>query len=229
MGYTFLFLEVYQVIRYRNIVKQNYSNSNALINYTWLKQFLIIDIIIATITFAKSIQRHTYNNIDTMDNLRIIMLLLSVAFISWLFSKALFAPKIFQGIEASLFPIKEKINRIEDPRIEKINQFMQDEEPYLDASLTLQKLANHLNIPSRELSVLINQHMSKHFFDFVNEYRIKKAMKILRDTSFKKNTIQEIMYDVGFNSKTPFNTAFKKQTNLTPSQYRKTAKNQLLA
>jgi AraC-like DNA-binding protein len=106
---------------------------------------------------------------------------------------------------------------------------MLDKEPYLDASLTLQKLASQLNMPSRELSILINQQIGKHFFDFVNEYRIKKAMEKLRNASLKKSTIQEIMYDVGFNSKTPFNTAFKKHTYLTPSQFRKSTDNKTFA
>lgn len=156
---------------------QNYSNSNAFINYIWLKQFLIISIIISAITFTKSIYRFTYNNIETTNNLRITMLLLGIVFISWVFSKALLAPKIFQGIDASLLPIKENINRIEDIGAKSIERFMQQNEPYLDASLTLQKLASQLNIPSRELSVLINQHIGKHFFDFVNEYRIKRQWK----------------------------------------------------
>lgn len=225
IGFTFLFAGVYQVIRYRKIVKQNYSNPNAFINYTWLKQFLIISIIISAVTLTKSIYRFTYNNIETTNNLRITMLLFVIVFISWLFSKALFAPKTFQGIDASLFPLKVNIDEIEDLGIKKIERFMQENEPYLDSSLTLQKLANQLEIPSRELSILINQHIGKNFFDFVNEYRIKKATEKLRNTSFKKITIQEIMYDVGFNSKSPFNTAFKKHTDLTPSQYRKTIDN----
>lgn len=225
VGFIFLFAGLYQIKRYQKIVKQNYSNLNALINYEWLKQFLYIIIVGTTITFAKNFYQLNYDNIETTNNFRVLFLLFAIVFASWLFSKALLAPKVFQGIDASLHPIKEKTNKIEDIRIKSIEQFMQDEEPYLDTSLTLQKLASKLNIPSRELSILINQHKGKHFFDFVNEYRVKKAMEKLRNTSFKKNTIQEIMYDVGFNSKTPFNTAFKKHTNLTPSQYRKTIDN----
>lgn len=225
VGFIFLFAGLYQIKRYKVIVKQNYSDLNVLLSYVWLKQFLFIIIIGTTITFAKNIYQLNYNDIETANNFRILFLLFAIVFASWLFSKALLAPKIFQGINTNLLPIKEKINEIEDIRIKSIEQFMRDEEPYLDKSLTLQKLASHLNIPSRELSILINQNMGKHFFDFVNEYRINKAKIKLHNTSLNKSTIQEIMYDVGFNSKTPFNTAFKKQTNLTPSQYRKTIDN----
>ena len=72
----------------------------------------------------------------------------------------------------------------------------------------------------RDLSVLINQDLNQHFFDFVNEYRIKKAMSILGDTTKYHLTVLKILYDVGFNSKSSFNTAFKKHTGTTPTQYR---------
>jgi AraC-like DNA-binding protein len=76
---------------------------------------------------------------------------------------------------------------------------------------------------SRDLSVLINQNLHQHFFDFINEYRINAAKEILRNPSKKEFTILEILYEAGFNSKYSFNTAFKKHTGLTPTQFRKTA------
>ena len=101
-----------------------------------------------------------------------------------------------------------------------LKQYMADQKPYLDPSLTIQELANQINIPVRDLSVLINHHMDQHFFDFVNEYRIQKAMNILKDHSKDDLTILEILYEVGFNSKSSFNTSFKKYTRLTPTEYR---------
>ena len=78
-----------------------------------------------------------------------------------------------------------------------------------------------MNIPDRELSALINHKLNQHFFDFVNEYRIKKAMEILRDPENDRMTVLEILYEVGFNSKSSFNTVFKKYCGQTPTQYRK--------
>ena len=97
---------------------------------------------------------------------------------------------------------------------------MSEKEPFLDPSLTIQELGNQINIPVRDLSILINHHMKQHFFDFVNEYRIQKAMSILKDPSKNEFTVLEILYEVGFNSKSSFNTSFKKYTNLTPTAYR---------
>jgi AraC-like DNA-binding protein len=100
---------------------------------------------------------------------------------------------------------------------------MVEKEPYLDSSLTIQDLSEQVKMPVKDLSTLINLYMDKHFFDFVNEYRIEKAMQILRDSSQKELTVLEILYEVGFNSKSSFNTSFKKYTGKTPTDYRKKA------
>jgi AraC-like DNA-binding protein len=97
---------------------------------------------------------------------------------------------------------------------------MEDKEPFLDSSLTLQILAQQFGMSSRELSILINHHLNQHFFDFITSYRIKKAISILENPSNKKLTILEVLYDVGFNSKSPFNKAFKKYTGKTPTEFR---------
>ncbi|GGD71060.1 helix-turn-helix domain-containing protein [Maribacter cobaltidurans] len=73
------------------------------------------------------------------------------------------------------------------------------------------------------MSLLINHHLGKHFFDFINEYRVNEAKAILENPDANQFTVLEILYQVGFNSKSTFYTAFKKVTNKTPTQYRKEA------
>jgi AraC-like DNA-binding protein len=106
-------------------------------------------------------------------------------------------------------------------KIRKLNSYMTEEEPYLDPSLTIYDLAKKTGIPSKEVSLMINHELNQHFFDFVNGYRIRKAMDLLKDPGKKEFTVLEILYEVGFNSKSSFNTAFKKYTQITPTQYRK--------
>ena len=74
---------------------------------------------------------------------------------------------------------------------------------------------------AKDLSLLINHDLNQHFFDFVNGFRIKKAMEMLSDPDKKEFTVLEILYDIRLNSKSSFNTAFKKQTGYTPTEYRK--------
>ena len=78
-----------------------------------------------------------------------------------------------------------------------------------------------MNIKTKDLSILINHNLNQHFFDFVNGYRIRKAMEILQNPKKSELTILEILYEVGFNSKSSFNTAFKKHTGITPTEFRK--------
>ena len=100
--------------------------------------------------------------------------------------------------------------------------YMNEKKPYLDSTLSLDTLANQIQVSSKELSILINHIMGLHFFDFVNEYRINHAKQILSDKDQSDLTVLEILYEVGFNSKSSFNTEFKKRTGLTPRVYRKT-------
>jgi AraC-like DNA-binding protein len=98
---------------------------------------------------------------------------------------------------------------------------METEKPYLDDALTLQKLAEKISIPEKQLSILINQSAGKHFFDFINEFRINYAKTLLKEQP--QLTVLEVLYEAGFNSKSSFYTAFKKETGITPTDYRKLA------
>ena len=151
----------------------------------------------------------------------------------WFVLKALYNPELFRGIDSKLQTVKQLQKQETDKfteteknteiiaQIQYIKKYMIEQKPYLESKLTLRELAIQVNIDSRELSILINQHIGQHFFDFINKYRLKSAMEILKNSSKKELTIQQILYDVGFNSKSSFNTAFKKHTGHTPTEYRK--------
>jgi len=89
---------------------------------------------------------------------------------------------------------------------------------YRDPELKLNNLAQKLNIPAHQLSQVLNDNLGKSFSTFINEYRINEAAeRILREPHIK---IEEIGYEVGFNSKSAFFIAFKKIKNTTPLKYR---------
>ncbi|SHK77294.1 AraC-type DNA-binding protein [Chishuiella changwenlii] len=151
----------------------------------------------------------------------------------WYLFVALNNPDFFRGVNSDLKPIEEvvseekpslEIDEEKNTQIETLKEFMIKNEPYLDSSLTIQNLAEQVEMPVKELSALINLYMNKHFFDFINEYRIEKAKEILKNPSKKELTILEILYEVGFNSKSSFSTSFKKYTGTTPTDFRKNPK-----
>jgi AraC-like DNA-binding protein len=104
---------------------------------------------------------------------------------------------------------------------QRLLELMNAEKPYLDGELTLQKLAKALAVSPHHLSQTINEQLNQNFFDFINAYRIEEAKRLLIDPAKKHYSILAVSEEVGFNSKSAFNTAFKRHANMTPSEFRK--------
>jgi AraC-like DNA-binding protein len=102
---------------------------------------------------------------------------------------------------------------------DKLTSLMENEKLYLDSSLTLDVLAEHLNLSRHHTSQLINEHFQVNFFEFVNRYRIAEAIRLLQDKNNDLN-VNEIIYAVGFNNRTSFYNAFRKKTGVSPKSYR---------
>jgi AraC-like DNA-binding protein/uncharacterized membrane protein YiaA len=107
----------------------------------------------------------------------------------------------------------------------KLLHLMETEKPYLDSELNLIKLAEKMSVSPHQLSYAINNGFHENFFQFINKYKVKKAEELLRDPAYDNYTIVAIGFDSGFNSKTAFNTTFKKITSYTPTEYRKLRSN----
>jgi AraC-like DNA-binding protein len=114
---------------------------------------------------------------------------------------------------------------LQERYLEKLQEVMQGQKPYRDPLLTLDGLAEKVAVPPRHLSFLINNALNKNFFDLVNGYRIEEAKRILRQPAEKSRTVLDVLYEVGFNSKSVFNTAFKKYTGVTPREFRRMSAN----
>jgi AraC-like DNA-binding protein len=103
--------------------------------------------------------------------------------------------------------------------LQKLTWLMEEEKPYLDGELTLQKLSDKLGITKHHLTQILNTKLIRNFYAFVNEYRIEEVKRRLADPKNRNLKIMSIAYDSGFNSKTSFNTIFKNHTGMTPSEF----------
>lgn len=103
---------------------------------------------------------------------------------------------------------------------EHLIELMEDKKVYLDSQLTLLQLAEMLSISPHHLSEIINGHLNQKFFDLINQYRVNHVIKDFTNEKKRHLTILGIGLEAGFNSKTTFNTIFKKFTGKTPSEYR---------
>lgn len=115
--------------------------------------------------------------------------------------------------------LKEKEDYTEYAKV--IEETMRETKPYLQPRITLNDLSDLTGINRNLLSRIINEHYNKNFFDFINMYRIEEFKSIAESNRNENLTILALAYQAGFNSKTTFNTAFKKLTNKTPGEYYK--------
>ena len=223
--------------RNKKLYFENYSNTD-IRRYQYLSNLNIIFTILFVISAIKNVIVFNFDGPEVIFATNIVRLSLLI-FFCWIIFKGLQSPELFQEEDEVLPPVKDLISQEKNKStsipgsetvmntssehnelLNRVKKYMEEKEPYFDATLSLNQLARQIEIPSRDLSLVINHHLNKHFFDFVNEYRIEKAKQMLTDPDKKEYTVLEILYDVGFNSKSSFNTAFKKHTGFTPTQYR---------
>jgi AraC-like DNA-binding protein len=141
-------------------------------------------------------------------------------FLNILFFKAIIQPDQYLGIdEKKLSPVKLAADR-------SINFFRQIEEIistnqlYLDPDLSLHNVAQAAKLSDRLVSQVIRQNASLNFADYINIKRINYAKEILRTTTKSEKNILEILYEAGFNSKSVFNSQFRKHTGQSPTDFR---------
>jgi len=101
-----------------------------------------------------------------------------------------------------------------------IVDLMENEKYFKSSTASLTSLAKSINQSSHHVSQVINEKLNQSFFEMLATYRVEEAKDILKTELGKKLTIEEVAERVGYNSKSAFNTAFKKYTSQTPSEFR---------
>lgn len=225
------FVAVFMLLRKaKKLYLENYAGTG--INaYHWLFQFTsVLAILYLTAILKNAFKFSDYPYISEW--IRILILVLQLFIICWYLFKALNSPDLFRNIDSKLKLVAEIVSEKSNEHsmvdkkeyhedLQKLQKYMVEEKPFLNPALTIQEVSKYIKVPVRDLSLLINHQLGQHFYDFVNAYRIESAMDILKDPTKSRVTILEILYEVGFNSKSSFNTAFKKHTGNTPTAYRK--------
>jgi AraC-like DNA-binding protein len=227
---TFTYLLIaFQLARQKNKKLKLYFSSIEKINFGWLKLVVtafcvmwIVDIINWTTYLLRA------GTTTSVELLEFISILINFIFANLLILKNLKLPQIEiergngngkHKYESSTLTEQEKVQIL--ARLENI---MSNEKLYLNSSLNLGETARHLSIAPRYLSQVINELKRQNFYDYVNNYRINEAKMLLSDPNHENDKILAVQYDCGFNSKSVFNTLFKKNTGVTPSEYRKMSK-----
>ena len=104
--------------------------------------------------------------------------------------------------------------------VQRLLSCMEEKRPYLEPELTVQDLSDISEIPPAHLSMILNVHLKQNFYQFVNTYRVRYAAELLTEERMGNENILTVALEAGFNSKTSFNTYFKKMQHMTPREYR---------
>jgi AraC-like DNA-binding protein len=102
-----------------------------------------------------------------------------------------------------------------------INETINANQLYLDPDLSLHNVAQAVNLSDRVVSQSIKQNVRINFSDYINLMRIEYAKDLLRKTTSAEKNILEVLYESGFNSKSVFNSQFKKHTGQSPTEFRR--------
>ena len=137
------------------------------------------------------------------------------------FSENVTKEKIISGTTLSISGDQEQIaTETADPEtlatLEQLKQLMDEDEIYLNPSLSLRELAKSLQIHPNKLSWLINENLGKNFNEYINGWRLTAFQQKAVDPENSNITLLGLAYESGFNSKSVFNEFFKRSTGLTP-------------
>ena len=141
-------------------------------------------------------------------------------FINIFFFKAIIQPDQFLGIdEKKLLPVKLTKDKIIN-YFQRIEEIINSHQLFLDPDLNLHNVAHAVKLSDRIVSQTIKQKVGLNFTDYINRKRIDYAKDMLRSTTKSEKNVLEILYEAGFNSKSVFNSQFKKHTGQSPTDYR---------
>jgi AraC-like DNA-binding protein len=211
--------------KYRQIIRNKYSQIDQ-INLNWLSFTLNTFGLLTIISLIHNFIALAENRTVFMITL-VLLLIFVFYFVNRVIIKALQQPEIFAGISQSETNkyLGSNLSPKQGEEIKKqLLALFHNEKPFLDPQLSLADLSETLAVSSKHLSQVINQSFNKSFFDFINSYRVKEVQKILTDSGDDKLTVLEAMFEAGFNSKSSFNAAFKKETGQTPTEFRRMIK-----
>jgi len=215
-------LKMFLIIRsYNHDIRQVYSSIEKT-NLRWLQVHLGIGMAGCFIFFTTNILQYflpagrapVLNRIEYAGQAFSIIFLLSIVYFTFI------QQEVKERGMAPAYSRQRLGEKKEMEYVERILSYMEEHKPYLEPELTVQDLADMLNVPAARLTMVLNIHLKKNFYQFINTYRVKYAAGLMRDPAMANENILTIALEAGFNSKTSFNTYFKRIMNMTPREYR---------
>ncbi|MBX7171436.1 MAG: AraC family transcriptional regulator [Pyrinomonadaceae bacterium] len=216
---TFLFFSIRHYQKYRTWLNENFSDTEKL-KFDWLRNFLYI---FTTVLILGALFDFTNSFIFHLSYIQYFYFELVLCFVTYYLAVAgyLRSKTIeLNFTEEEAEEIEERKTLLPEKELEKLKNKLQslmtDRKIYLEPNLTLNDLSKQLGVNSSVLSYAINNGFGKNFNDFVNEFRISEVKEKLKSSD---DSLLNVAFDCGFNSKATFNRAFKKFTGVSPKEF----------
>jgi AraC-like DNA-binding protein len=219
---TYLFISLSFLYKYRKLLKLTTSSFYS-ISLLWLEIIIYLQLTIIVVLLLESY----FQSFSIVNTFILIIYILVLILINCFYYLGLKQVHLFKGFKEeqtkTLIATKEyKISEeLFNSYVSQLTNYMMLEKPYLEYDISLQDLSDKLTISTRNLSHIINKKFKRNFYDFINHHRLELVKQNLKESN---KSIKEIMYDCGFSNKATFNSIFKKNTALTPSQFRENQK-----
>jgi len=212
----FYLMMSYQAVRTQTKQSTYIEKNGFRINSTWLKLFLFVNIIVTLLSLPFCFFMHNaQTNIfigQTAININLIFLFVITAL-------KIGSMDTEKKVEKR---ISYQINEASAASYWKtLTVYMDTHKPYRNQNCSIQSLALQTNIPTYQLSKLLNAHGGISFTYFINEYRLKEAVVYLEDRRKQRKTIDTIALECGFGSRSSFYRAFARVYSTSPATYRK--------
>ena len=227
--FRFLSISIYLLLSFRIVIMDKYLRLYYRITYRWLLSILVVfsvlilSYLIIVVNFFK-----TPDNLFILLNSRIgivtLFMLTVIAMLPLFFPHILYGNSIIKRLEKKLKP-DQKLETLPNKSLillsQKILSYFEENEHYLKPNFKLPDLAKDMCVPVHHIQKCFQEVHKTTFVNFKTTYKIKWAIKALKNPAFKNDTIESVGGYSGFKSKSQFYIAFKKHTGLTPSKYLK--------
>ncbi|MDB4293420.1 helix-turn-helix domain-containing protein [Maribacter sp.] len=225
----YLFLSIRLFLQFKSKMEFNYSSFKDA-NFVWLKKFLagfllvtLFDLII--VGYHIVVQPNLSWDIGLLS---LYFLILVTVYLGYhgIRQSTIYLPSFLVNAEIEdLQKFQSSKPVIPEREFEEIkiglNRVLKEDRPYLLQEITLRGLADLVGTTDKNLSAFLNHKLELSFYDFINRYRVEAVKESLESEEYEKYTLLGIAYSCGFNSKSSFYRAFKKETGCSPTSYKK--------
>lgn len=217
---TYSILAIKVIRKHKKSIKDSFSFESSKITLNWLRHVTIIFIATYVVLIINSLTGNIAQEVMSTSHyipaFGLTFFCFSLSYYG--FDQPLIFQKINNTDEVGSLHLH---SRTRGDYLNKLNDFMENEKPYLNSELTINTLAENMKLPRHYISDILKMDLNKNFFTLINEYRIEEVKQRLLSEDFKYDSVLQVALNSGFNSKSSFNAIFKQYVGTTPTEYRK--------